>query len=268
MSPVQCRVGLFVSCLVDVMRPVVGFSCISLLERAGCEVVVPLEQTCCGQPALNSGDRQSVCTLAPKIFSAFLDVDAIVTPSASCAATLKFQLAMVVKDNHPELSERAEAFSAKVFELTEFLAHQGYESVIQSSFDGRVAYHEACSAKRDLGLTTEPRNLLKRVKGCELVELADKDTCCGFGGLFSVKFPDISNAMVDKKCQAIAAARADLVVSTELGCLLNIAGKLSHSGLGIPCRHIAEVLAGDLSAPPLAMAGPDASARAGPGPIA
>jgi L-lactate dehydrogenase complex protein LldE len=226
------RVGLYVTCLVDLMRPSVGFSAVRLLEAAGCEVCVPAAQTCCGQPAYNSGDRATAKTLALKTIAAF-------------AGPL-----LMAGDDQAE--SRARAFAEKVYELVSFLADVRKLTSLPGQPAGRVAYHDACSGLRELGIKRQPRALLAALPGTEVVELADAETCCGFGGLFCMKYPGISNAIVSRKTAAIAAAGPDVLLAGDLGCLLNIAGKLAREGSRIPCRHVAEVLAGEMSAPAIA----------------
>ncbi len=241
------HVGLFVTCLIDVMRPSVAFASIKLLEAGGCRVSVPEAQTCCGQPAFNSGDLNTARAMAENIVTSFEAFDYVVAPSSSCAAMLKVHLPTLFSDEHDQ--QRAQQFAKRVFELTEFLLHIGARKKLENAFSGRIAYHDGCSGKRELSLGKAPRQLLHEIEGLELVDLGDADTCCGFGGTFSVTYPEISNAMVTKKCAAISEAAPDTLVGCELGCLMNIAGKLKRIGLPIACRHIAEVLAGDVSTP-------------------
>lgn len=246
------RVGLFVTCLVDLMRPSVGFAAATLIEASGCDVAVPKAQTCCGQPAYNSGAKETARDLALATIRAFEGFDYIVAPSGSCAGMLKVHYPRLFEDD-PELSGLANAFAGRVHELMDFLVNvRGLKSV-PGAFKGRVTYHDACSGLRELGISAEPRRLLASMPGVEVVEMADSTTCCGFGGLFSVKYPDISNAMVERKASNSAAA-ADVLLSGDLGCLMNIAGKLKRQGSSVQCRHVAEVLAGELADPPIAQA--------------
>jgi len=245
------RVGLFVTCLVDLFRPSVGFAAVRLLEAAGCDVVVPRGQTCCGQPAYNSGDRETARALALQTIAAFEDCDYVVAPSGSCAGMLKTHYPELLADD-AAAAERAREFAARVHELVSFLVRvRGLEQV-PGAYEGAVTYHDSCSGLRELGIKDEPRRLLSSVAGLEVVEMAECETCCGFGGTFSVKFPDISNAMVERKAGNIEAAGAPLMLAGDLGCLMNIAGKLSRQGSPVQCRHIAEVLAGELTDPPIA----------------
>ncbi len=244
------KAGLFITCLVDLIRPSVGFAAATLIERAGCDVIVPKGQTCCGQPAYNSGDRENARALALQTVRAFSDCDYVVVPSGSCAAMLKVHVPELLQDT-PD-SGAAQIFAAKVFELTQFLADERKIGSVPGRYAGTVTYHDSCSGLRELGIKNAPRRLLAKVDGLSLQEMLECETCCGFGGLFSVKFPGISNAIVEKKAGNATASGADLLLAGDLGCLMNMAGKLNRTGSSVACRHIAEVLAGDLSAPPIA----------------
>lgn len=242
------RVGLFVTCLVDLFRPSVGFAAVKLLSDAGCEVDVPTRQTCCGQPAYNSGDKTTAEDLARQTIAAFEAHDYVVAPSGSCAGMLKMHYpALLAAD--ATWKPRAVAFAAKVHELISFLVNVRGVAKVDTALEARVTYHDSCSGLRELGIHDQPRKLLRTVKGLELVELADANVCCGFGGTFSVKYPDISNAIVERKTEQIAATGADMLLAGDLGCLMNMAGKLSRQGRKIAVRHVAEVLAGELGDP-------------------
>lgn len=258
------RVGLFVTCLVDVVRPSIGFAAAKLIGAAGCAVEVPLRQTCCGQPAYNSGARADAQALALQTIAAFEGYDYVVAPSGSCAGMLKSHYPRLFEDD-PANAIRARDFSARVHELVSFLVDvRGMQAIPAELQTGRpvtVTYHDSCSGLRELGIKEQPRQLLTSIKGLRLVEMADSEICCGFGGTFSVKFPDISNAMVEKKADNIAAAAADLVLAGDLGCLLNMAGKLSRQGRTTAARHVAEVLAGEDVTPPIGV--PVHAARSG-----
>jgi L-lactate dehydrogenase complex protein LldE len=245
------RVGLFVTCLVDLMRPSVGFAAAKLLEDSGCAVEVPGGQTCCGQPAYNAGARGEARKLALMTVRAFQGCDYIVSPSGSCAAMLKHHYPRLLADD-PKHAREAEEFAGRVHELTSFLVNVRGVTSVPGRYRGRVSYHDACSGLRELGVRDEPRRLLTSVDGLDLVELADRESCCGFGGLFAVKYPEISNAIVEKKGRDIQASSPDLVLGGDLGCLMNIAGKLRREGSAICCRHVAEVLAGEMTDPPIA----------------
>jgi L-lactate dehydrogenase complex protein LldE len=245
------RVALFVTCLVDILRPSVGFAAVRLLEAAGCDVVVPQVQTCCGQPAYNGGDRDTARALALQTIAAFEGFDYVVAPSGSCAGMLKIHYPRLLADD-TEASPRAVAFAERVHELVSFLVDVCKLGAVPGTFAGRVAYHDGCSGLRELGIKRQPRELLARLAGTELVEMAETESCCGFGGLFCVKYPDISNTMVTRKTANVAAAEAELLLSGELGCLINIAGKLAREGSPVRCRHVAEVLAGEMAEPAIA----------------
>ncbi len=244
------RVGLFVTCLVDLMRPSIGFAAATLIEGAGCEVVVPAMQTCCGQPAYNSGDKADTAALARQTIAAFEGLDYVVAPSGSCAGMLRKHYPDLLRDD-PAWHGRAIAFAEKVWELTAFLVDVRKIDSVPGRLSARVTYHDSCSGLRELGVKRQPRTLLAKVPGIELVEMADAEICCGFGGTFAIKYPDISNAMVDKKATNATAAEADLLLAGDLGCLLNMAGKLSRQGAPLAARHVAEVLAGELRDPPI-----------------
>jgi len=238
------RVGLFVTCLVDLMRPSIGFAALRLLEAAGCEVVVPETQTCCGQPGYNSGDRASARTLARKVLDEFEHCDYLVAPSGSCGGMIRTHYPDLFRDE-PVTLDRIRRLCAKTFELTDFLANVAGLREMPGAFEGTVTYHDSCSGLRELGVREQPRALLAKVPGLELVEMKDSTVCCGFGGTFSVKFGDISAAMADKKCENIAASGADAVVLGDLGCMLSIEGRLRRRGDGrTRVLHVAEVLAG------------------------
>ncbi len=244
----QPKVGLFVTCLVDLFRPNVGFSAVDLLEHAGCEVFVPPAQTCCGQPAYNSGDRTDTRTIAEQVITAFEKFDFVVAPSGSCAAMLKKHYPELFQDD-AEWQERVTAFSDKVFELVSFLTDVMFVQDLDVQFKGSVTYHDSCSGLRELGISHQPRKLLAMGEGVELREMKEPDVCCGFGGTFCVKYSDISNSIVEKKTANIEAANAELLLAGDLGCLMNMAGKLAREGKTTKVRHIAEVLAGRLEAP-------------------
>jgi L-lactate dehydrogenase complex protein LldE len=250
----QPRVGLFVTCLVDLMRPSIGFAAARLIEQAGCRVDVPIAQTCCGQPAYNSGDRSNAKALAQQTIAAFDGCDYVVAPSGSCAGMLKSHYPKLLADD-AEWSARATAFGERVHELVSFLVHVRGMRHVDAAYVGRVTYHDSCSGLRELGIKQQPRDLLGTVRGLELVEMADNEVCCGFGGTFAVKYGDISNAMVEKKTRNVAAVEPDLLLAGDLGCLMNMAGKMKREGRTIAVRHVAEVLAGELSDPPIGDAG-------------
>lgn len=245
------RVALFVTCLVDLVRPSVGFAAVKLLATAGCDVDVPTAQTCCGQPAYNSGDKATAADLARNTIKALEGYDYVVAPSGSCAGMLKKHYPALLASD-PAWKTRAEAFAAKVHELMSFLVDVRGMTAVDAKLDATATYHDSCSGLRELGVKEQPRKLLASVEGLKLVEMKDCEVCCGFGGTFAVKYGDISNAIVEKKCANIAEADTDLVLAGDLGCLMNMAGKLKREGKDIAVRHVAEVLAGELDDPPIA----------------
>ena len=248
------RVALFVTCLVDLHRPTVGFAAIKLLEQAGCQVEVPRAQTCCGQPAFNSGDRATARDIARGVLETFGGYDYVVVPSGSCGGMIKHHLPHLFDDD-PNLRARAEALSGRTFELTGFLADVMGVTSVPASYSGVATYHDSCSGLREMGLKAQPRALLAGVAGLELREMADAEVCCGFGGTFCVKYPEISTRMVSDKAAHVAASGADTLLAGDLGCLLNMAGRLSREGSAVRVRHVAEVLA-DMTAdvPPIGQA--------------
>ncbi|GAB4507217.1 MAG: (Fe-S)-binding protein [Sulfuricaulis sp.] len=239
------RVGLFVTCLVDLMRPSIGFAALRLLEAAGCEVVVPVSQTCCGQPGYNSGDTTSAKALALKLLKEFENCDYVVAPSGSCAGMVRVHYPALFKDD-PAVLEAIKRFSARTYELTDFLVSVLKTEKIPGRYSGTLTYHDSCSGLRELGVQAQPRALLAKMPGVTITEMQNATTCCGFGGTFSVKFGDISTRMADKKCGNITQTGAGAVVAGDLGCLLNIEGRLRRNGdLQTRVLHIAEVLADD-----------------------
>lgn len=236
------RVALFVTCLVDLHRPSVGFAAIKLLEAAGCLVEVPRAQTCCGQPAYNTGDRTTARDLAAGIIDAFGGYDYVVVPSGSCGGMIAHHFAGLFADD-PDLRTRAEALAGKTHELVEFLVDVMGMDAVTARCDAVATYHDSCSGLREMGVKAQPRQLLGSVSGLELREMTDPDVCCGFGGTFCVKYPEISTRMVSDKTRNIADTGAGLLLAGDMGCLLNMAGRLSREGSPIAVRHVAEVLA-------------------------
>ena len=236
------RVALFVTCLVDLHRPSVGFAAIKLLEAAGCLVEVPRAQTCCGQPAYNTGDRTTARDLAAGIIDAFGGYDYVVVPSGSCGGMIAHHFAGLFADD-PDLRTRAEALAGKTHELVEFLVDVMGMDAVTARCDAVATYHDSCSGLREMGVKAQPRQLLGSVSGLELREMTDPDVCCGFGGTFCVKYPEISTRMVSDKTRNIADTGAGLLLAGDMGCLLNMAGRLSREGSSVAVRHIAEVLA-------------------------
>jgi L-lactate dehydrogenase complex protein LldE len=243
------RVGLFVTCLVDLMRPSIGFAAAKLLTDAGCEVIVP-EQTCCGQPAYNSGDRATTRDIALNTIAAFSGCDYVVAPSGSCAGMLRKHYPELFA-GEPSAAARANAFAAKCHELTSFLVDVMGVASVDAGFVGKATYHDSCSGLRELNVHDQPRKLLAGVAGLDLVEMSESDVCCGFGGTFAVKYGEISDAIVTHKCGKIEKSGAPMLLAGDLGCLMNMAGKLSRQGKTIEVRHVAEVLAGMTKEPPI-----------------
>jgi len=237
------RVALFVTCLVDLYRPSVGFAALRLLEEAGCDVAVPAAQTCCGQPAYNAGDRATARDLARPVIDAFLGHDHVVAPSGSCAGMIAHHYPMLFEDD-PEYRARAEALAARTHELTAFLADVANLDTPRPAYDGVAAYHDSCAGLREMGVRAQPRRLLARVPGLTVKELSEPELCCGFGGTFCVKYPEISTRMVADKAADIRASGADTLLAGDMGCLLNMAGRLKREGSAVRVRHVAEVLAG------------------------
>jgi len=243
MPQTKPRVALFVTCLVDLYRPNVGFAAIKLLEAAGCTVEVPPSQTCCGQPAFNTGDRATTRDLARAVIDAFLPYDYVVAPSGSCAGMIAHHYPSLFEDD-PQGRARADALAAKTHELVSFLVDVRGQTRVAAHYDGLATYHDSCSGLRELGVKTQPRALLASVGGLALKEMENPEVCCGFGGTFCVKYPDISVRMVSDKTADIAATGADTLLAGDLGCLLNMAGRLKREGSPVKVRHVAEVLAG------------------------
>lgn len=239
------RVGLFVTCLVDLMRPSIGFAALRLLEAGGADVYVPASQTCCGQPTYNSGDRADTIALARKVVQEFEGCDYLVAPSGSCSG--------MIKTHYPELfagdaawSARVAALAARTYELTDFLVNVLALERVPGDYKGSITYHDSCAGLREMGVKAQPRALLARMRGVRLSEMADCEVCCGFGGTFAVKLGEISARIADNKCQHIVTSGADAVVLGDLGCMLNIEGRLRRRGDVTRVLHVAEVLAGEM----------------------
>ena len=244
----EVSVGFFTSCIVDIFRPSVGFSSLRLLEDAGCKVEVPELQACCGQPTYNRGDTLGAMAVARQVISVFEQFDYVIVPSGSCAG--------MIREHYPRLFmtdlywlERARRLSEKTYELPQFLVDILKIQKVDTELNGVCTYHDSCSSKRELGIDLQPRKLLSSVKGLEIQEMKDTSECCGFGGLFCMKYPDISTHMVANKVKNIAATQADILVGGDLGCLFNIGGFLERSGKIFQIFHVAEVLAGVIDGP-------------------
>ena len=245
------EVGLFVTCLVDLFRPSVGFAAVKLLQDAGCRVSVPERQTCCGQPGYNAGAKGLARAIARQVIDAFLPFDYVVVPSGSCAGMIGKHYPELLADD-PDASRKARALAAKTHELVSFLTDVLGVRSVDAVFDGSVTYHDSCSGLRELGVKAQPRQLLATVGGLELRELPGAEICCGFGGTFCVKYPEVSAEIAAKKANDIAATGAGTVLAGDLGCLMNIAGRLKRLGHKVEARHVAEVLAGAAHGPAIA----------------
>ena len=240
---------------MDLFRPTVGFAAIALLERAGCAVEVPMAQTCCGQPAYNSGDRADARELARRVIDLFAGFDYVVAPSGSCAGMLREQYPRLFEDD-PATHHRAEHLGKRTYELVSFLVDVMGMAKVDAAYADTITYHDSCSGLRELNVKEQPRRLLKSVSGARLVELPGAETCCGFGGTFCIKYPEISLSMASDKTADIAATGAGTLLGGDMGCLLHIAGRLVREGRSVRVRHVAEVLAGMTDAvAPIAAAG-------------
>ncbi len=230
------------TCLIDLFRPNVGFAAVKLLEKAGCTVEVPRAQTCCGQPAYNNGDQQTTAGIARQVITAFESFDYVVAASGSCIGMIKEHYPRVLKDD-PQWCDRAKHLADRCHELTAFLVDVMQLQELESSFAATATYHDSCSGLRELGIKQQPRVLLSKVGGVTLKEMEDSEVCCGFGGTFCIKYPKISERMVSDKTANIVATEVDCILGGDMGCLLNIAGRLTREGSRIKVYHVAEVLA-------------------------
>lgn len=238
------RVGFFVTCLVDLMRPSIGFAAIKLLEAGGAEVYVPATQTCCGQPAYNSGDREDTRALARKVVTEFEACDYLVAPSGSCSGMIRTHYGELFA-NDSSWSSRVDTLARKTYELTDFLVNVLKLERVPGAYRGTITYHDACAGLREMGVKDQPRALLARMDGVRINEMAECEMCCGFGGTFAVKFGEISARLADNKCQHIVNSGAETVVLGDLGCMLNIEGRLRRRGEATRVMHVAELLAGE-----------------------
>ncbi len=236
------RVGILVTCLVDLFRPSVGFAAIKLLQQAGCQVEVPTTQTCCGQPAYNSGDLKNSRAIAKQVIQNFAPFDYVVIPSGSCAGMVKQHYPALFKDD-PTWLPQAENLASRCYELISFLTEVRGLTSVTAKFEHSVTYHDSCSGLRELGIKTQPRQLLNTVQGLQLTEMPEAEVCCGFGGTFCVKYPEISTRLVSDKIANIQSTEAQVVLAGDLGCLFNIAGRLKRLDSPIKVYHVAEVLA-------------------------
>ncbi len=235
------KVSFFVPCLVDTIYPEVARSVVKVLENLELEVDCPREQTCCGQIAYNSGYRSRARRLAERFITLFEDAEAIVCPSGSCAAMVKHQYPLLFQTD-PAWLKRARDVAAKIFEFTQFLVDVLDLTELGARYSCTATYHDSCHLNRHLGIHSQPRRLLQGIQGLRLVEMEDADRCCGFGGAFSMKYPDISLAIVQDKVDNILASKADIVVGCDMGCLMNIQGRLNRLGSSVQVKHIAQML--------------------------
>ncbi len=241
--PARPRVALFVTCLADTIRPRLGFAALHLLEQSGCDVDVPRAQTCCGQPAFNSGDTKGGAALARRVIAAFEGYEYVVVPSGSCAGMIRAHYIEALADD-PGWLPRAQALAARTHELLSFLVDIRGWRPASVALDATATYHDSCSGLRELGILQQPRALLREVEGLRMTPLVGNDVCCGFGGTFCIKYPAIADAIVGEKAAAIEATGAGLLLGGDLGCLMNMAGALHRRGSRVRAFHAAEILAG------------------------
>ncbi len=242
------RVALFVTCLADLFRPSVGFAAVKLLEQTGCTVEVPRAQVCCGQPAYNSGDRSAAKAVARQVIESFQGFDYVVAPSGSCAGMIKVHYPALFSDEE-SIMGRAKELAARTYELFSFLTDVMKLERVDAHYEGTATYHDSCSGLRELGVKAQPRKLLASVRGLTLTEMRDAEICCGFGGTFAVKYGDISGKIASEKCANVESSKAATLLAGDLGCLLNMTGKLKRLGRKTRVWHVAEVLAGMTDGP-------------------
>jgi L-lactate dehydrogenase complex protein LldE len=241
--PENKKVTLFIQCLVDVMYPEVGEAMLKIFRKLDIAVDCPVDQTCCGQPAFNAGYHRQARVAARKFIRLFEDAQSIVCPSGSCVHMVRHHYPELLGDD-PDWLRRAESIRDKTFELTEYLVDVLGVEDLHARFDGKITYHDSCHPLRGLGIMDQPRRLISKVGGAEFIEMENSDQCCGFGGAFAVKYPEISTAMVEDKVRNIIATGADAVVGVDMSCLMNIQGLLSRKKSEVKIMHIAELLAG------------------------
>lgn len=237
------RVALFVSCMVDLFYPEIGEATVQILRRAGADVYFPARQTCCGQVAYNTGYHDETAALAKHFVEVFERSDAIVSPSGSCAATVRVEYPHLFADN-AQWGPRARQVAERTYELSEFLVRILKVDDLGAEWHGRITYHDACHGNRKLGIYAEPRRLLKHVRGLEIVEMERSDWCCGFGGTFAVKMPEVSVAIADHKEQQALATGADTVVTGDAACMMHMAGYFRRAAPSLKVLHFAQILAG------------------------
>ena len=236
------KVTPFIPCLIDQFHPQVGKNVVHILKKIGLDVDFADEHTCCGQPFFNAGYWKKAIPLAKRTIKAFKDAKVVVAPSGSCVTMIRTHYKELFSDN-PDWLNQALELSQKTYELSEFLFHVVQIDDLGASFKGKVTYHDSCQVLRGLGISSEPRQLIKKVKNLELIEMDKPDLCCGFGGLFSFKFPHVAEAMVEEKVKNILASGANAVVGCEISCLMNIGGYLDYRGIKVKTLHLADLLA-------------------------
>lgn len=236
------KVSLFITCLVDQFFPEVGMGVVGVLRKVGVDVDFPAEQTCCGQPAFNSGFNHEARPLAKRFIEIFENSEYVVAPSGSCTSMVRVFYPELFKEE-PEWRERAESLASRTYEFTEFLVNVLKVEDVGAAYRGKVALHQSCHLLRELNVRTEPQCLLRSVKGIELVDLERAEACCGFGGLFSIKYSHISGSILQDKIDSVEKSGADVVVASDVGCLMHIAGGLSRQAMAAKTMHIAELLA-------------------------
>ena len=234
------KVSLFIPCLVDQFFPSVGMNLFKILKKVGLSVNYPVEQTCCGQPAFNAGYHAEACELGQRFLEIFQGSEYIVTPSGSCTSMVKIFYPEIL--NNYSYKESLQEITKNIYEFSDFLVNVVGVKDLGITFPHRVTYHDACHLLRELQIYQEPRELIRNIRGIELVEMKESDVCCGFGGMFSVKFPEISTAMVEDKCTAITETGADYVIANDSSCLMQIGGYLSRNNIPVKPLHLADLL--------------------------
>ena len=243
MGQINKKVTLFIQCLVDTLYPEVGEAMVAIFRKLGVAMDCPVDQTCCGQPAFNAGYRREAQIAARRFIEIFENAETIVCPSGSCVHMVRHYYSELFKDQ-PEWLTRAQNVKNKTFEFSEYLVDKLGVENLDAAYNGRVTYHDSCHPLRGLGIRQQPRKLISKVKNVEFVEMKNSDVCCGFGGSFSVKYPEISTAILEDKVKNIIDSRADVVVGVDISCLMNIQGLLSRKKSAIKVMHIAQLLAG------------------------
>ena len=235
-------ITLFIQCLVDSIYPEVAEAMVTVFRKLGIALECPIDQTCCGQPAFNAGYQREARTAARRFIKIFENAETIVCPSGSCVHMVRHHYPELFK-NQPEWLARAKSLTQKTFEFSEYLVdHLGVED-LGAVYNGRITYHDSCHPLRGLGIQNQPRKLINQVNEAEFIEMKNSDICCGFGGAFSVKYPEISAAILEDKVNNIINSRADVVVGVDMSCLMNIQGLLSRKKTGVRVMHIAQLLA-------------------------